>query len=57
MLVKIFGSAVFGVDASTITIEVSVDGSGTKYFMVGLVPRAWQYILKHVRKNGRIKKI
>lgn len=29
MLVKTYGSAVYGVDALTITIEVSVDG-GTK---------------------------
>ena len=35
MLAKTFGSAVYGVDAYTITIEVSVD-QGTKFFMVGL---------------------
>lgn len=53
MLVKIYGSAVFGVDAFTITIEVSVEG-GTKYYMVGLpdnaVKESWQRIetaLKH----------
>lgn len=53
MLVKTFGSAIFGVDASTITIEVSVE-QGAKYFMVGLpdnaVKESWQRIetaLKH----------
>jgi len=35
MLSKCFGSAVFGVDATIITIEVNV-GQGTKFYMVGL---------------------
>ncbi|MEQ9204291.1 MAG: YifB family Mg chelatase-like AAA ATPase [Cyclobacteriaceae bacterium] len=35
MLAKTFGSAVYGVNAFTITIEVNV-GQGTKFFMVGL---------------------
>lgn len=35
MLAKTYGSAVYGVDAYMITIEVSV-GQGTKFFMVGL---------------------
>ena len=35
MLAKTYGSAVFGVNAITITIEVSL-GPGTKLFMVGL---------------------
>ena len=39
MLVKTYGSAVFGVDAHTITIEVDV-GKGTKYFLVGLADNA-----------------
>jgi magnesium chelatase family protein len=39
MLVKTYGSAVYGVDALTITIEVNV-GSGTKYYMVGLPDNA-----------------
>lgn len=39
MLVKTYGSAVYGVDALTITIEVSVS-SGTKYFTVGLPDNA-----------------
>ena len=39
MIVKTFGSAVFGVDAQTITIEVDV-GRGTKYYLVGLPDNA-----------------
>lgn len=39
MLVKTFGSAVFGVDAITITIEVNVT-AGTKFYMVGLPDNA-----------------
>ncbi|MFD2518468.1 YifB family Mg chelatase-like AAA ATPase [Salinimicrobium flavum] len=35
MLVKVFGSAVFGVEATTITVEVNVD-SGIGYHLVGL---------------------
>ncbi|MES2417570.1 MAG: YifB family Mg chelatase-like AAA ATPase [Bacteroidota bacterium] len=39
MLIKTYGSAVYGVNALTITIEVNVS-SGTKYFMVGLPDNA-----------------
>ncbi len=35
MLVKVFGSAVFGVDATTITVEVNID-KGIGYHLVGL---------------------
>jgi len=35
MLAKVFGSAVYGVNASVVTIEVSVD-TGTLFFIVGL---------------------
>ena len=35
MLSKTFGSAVYGVDASIISVEVDI-GQGTKFFMVGL---------------------
>jgi magnesium chelatase family protein len=35
MLVKTFGSAVFGVDATTITIEVNM-GKGINFYLVGL---------------------
>jgi magnesium chelatase family protein len=39
MLIKTFGSAVQGVNAYTITVEVSVS-AGTKYFLVGLPDNA-----------------
>jgi len=39
MPVKTFGSAVYGIEASTITIEVNISG-GTKYFIVGLPDNA-----------------
>ena len=39
MLVKTYGGAVYGVNALTITIEVSI-GKGTKYFVVGLPDNA-----------------
>lgn len=39
MLTKVFGSAVFGVDATTITIEVNVD-KGIGYHLVGLPDNA-----------------
>ncbi len=35
MLVKTFGSAVYGVDAITITVEVNID-KGVNFFLVGL---------------------
>ncbi len=41
MLVKTFGSAVYGVDAATITIEVNVGGEGKlNYIVVGLPDNA-----------------
>lgn len=39
MLVKVFGSAVFGVEATTITIEVNID-KGVGYHLVGLPDNA-----------------
>lgn len=39
MLTKVFGSAVFGIDATTITIEVHVD-NGIGYHLVGLPDNA-----------------
>ena len=55
MLVKTFGSAIFGVDASTITIEVSVE-QGAKYHMVGLpdsaIKESWQRIETALKHNG-----
>ncbi|WP_199118629.1 YifB family Mg chelatase-like AAA ATPase [Pedobacter sp. ASV28] len=53
MLVKTYGSAVYGVDALTITIEVSVD-SGAKYYMVGLPDNAVKESLFRVESAIRI---
>ena len=39
MLVKVFGSAVFGVEATTITVEVNID-QGVGYHLVGLPDNA-----------------
>jgi magnesium chelatase family protein len=39
MLVKTYGSAVFGVDATTITVEVNMD-RGIKFYLVGLPDNA-----------------
>lgn len=47
MLIKTYGTAVLGVNAMTITIEVSV-GKGNKYHMVGLPDNAVKESLKRV---------
>lgn len=47
MLVKTYGSAVFGVDALTITIEVSI-GGGNKYHIVGLPDNAIKESLRRI---------
>ena len=47
MLVKTYGSAVFGVNALTITIEVSI-GGGNKYHIVGLPDNAIKESLRRV---------
>ena len=39
MLVKTYGSAVYGIDALTITVEVNID-RGIKFFLVGLPDNA-----------------
>ena len=48
MLVKIFGSAVYGVNAVTITVEVNVDGKGQNYYIVGLPDNAVKESLQRV---------
>lgn len=53
MLIKTYGSAVYGVDAITITIEVNV-GSGAKYYMVGLPDNAVKESLFRVESAIRI---
>ncbi|HRN99476.1 MAG TPA: magnesium chelatase domain-containing protein, partial [Flavobacterium sp.] len=39
MLIKVFGSAVFGIEAITITIEVNIE-TGIGYHLVGLPDNA-----------------
>lgn len=55
MLVKVFASAVFGVDAFQITIEVSAV-TGTHYVMVGLpdnaVKESWHRLETALKHNG-----
>lgn len=48
MLVKVYGSAIHGVDATTITVEVSVD-KGIKFFLVGLPDSAVKESQQRVR--------
>lgn len=54
MLVKTFGSAVFGIDATTITIEVNVS-PGIKFFLVGLPDNAVKE--SHYRIEASLKNI
>lgn len=55
MLAKTFASAVYGINATTITIEVNV-GKGIKYFLVGLpdvaVKEGKERIYSAIRENG-----
>ena len=55
MLVKTFGSAVFGIDATTITVEVNID-KGAGYHLVGLpdsaVREGYQRIEAAIQNNG-----
>jgi magnesium chelatase family protein len=53
MLIKTYGSAVYGVDAITITIEVNV-GAGNKYYMVGLPDNAVKESLFRVESAIRL---
>lgn len=48
MLVKTFGSAVYGVEAITITVEVNVTNQGQHYFIVGLPDNAVKESLQRV---------
>jgi magnesium chelatase family protein len=57
MLVKTYSSAVFGIDATTITIEVNVD-QGINFFLVGLPDSAVkesQQRIKAALKNNNFK--
>lgn len=55
MLIKTFGSAVYGVDALTITVEVNI-ATGIRFFMVGLpdnaVKESHQRISAALKNNG-----
>ncbi len=59
MLVRTFGSAVHGVDAVTITVEVNVgEGNGVGYFLVGLPDNAVkesQHRIETALKNNHYK--
>ncbi|MDE1190840.1 MAG: YifB family Mg chelatase-like AAA ATPase [Arachidicoccus sp.] len=55
MLVKTFGSAVYGVDAITITIEVNVS-EGQHYFIVGLPDNAVKESLQRIESAIKANK-
>lgn len=58
MLIKIYGSAIHGVAAQTITIEVNVDTGGVGYHLVGLPDNAIKessYRISAALKNGGYK--
>ena len=57
MLVKTYGSAVFGIDATTITIEVNL-AQGINFFLVGLPDSAVkesQQRIKAALSNNNLK--
>lgn len=57
MLVKTYGSAVYGVEAITITVEVNVNGQGNNYYIVGLPDNAVKESLQRVEsaiKNNQL---
>lgn len=51
MLVKTYGSAVYGVEAITITVEVNVNNQGKDYFIVGLPDSAVKESLQRVEST------
>lgn len=55
MLVKVFGSAVYGVDAITITIEVDTPGGKPEYVIVGLPDNAVKESIERI--NSALKYI
>lgn len=56
MLVKTFGSAVYGIEAITITVEVNISGGNIHYAIVGLpdkaVSESWQRIESALTTNS-----
>ena len=57
MLVKTFGSAVYGVEAISITVEVSVNNQGKNYFIVGLPDNAVKESLQRVESAIKSNKL
>ena len=55
MLVKTYGSAVYGVDANIITVETNVAGQGVNFYMVGLPDNAVKE--SQMRINAALKNI
>ena len=53
MLKKVFASAVFGVEASTVIVEVNVD-KGVGYHLVGLPDNAIKRVILELRLRFRI---
>src|SRR5690349_7432762 len=51
MQVRTFGSAVYGVEAITITVEVNWTGSGVNYLIVGLPDSALKESLQRVEST------
>src|SRR5690606_13379706 len=47
MLIKTYGSAVYGIEATTITIEVNITG-GIRYYIVGLPDNAVKESLQRI---------
>ena len=59
MLTKVYGSAVFGVEATTIVVEVNID-KGIGYHLVGLPDNAITELLPPYRTTGikfQVKKL
>ena len=54
MLVKTFGSAVYGVEAITITIEVNSMGTSTNYMIVGLPDNAVKESFQRVESTIKV---
>jgi len=56
VLVKTFGSAVYGIEAISITVEVNISGGNVNYTIVGLpdnaVKESWQRIESALTTNG-----
>lgn len=56
MFIRAYGSAVYGVNAYTIAVEVNVSGDGSRFIMVGLpdnaVKESWTRIMTAFKNNG-----